>query len=403
VKLLMLAPFPPRTDGRHGGARATASTIVALGGRHELGLVHLAAPDGAGVDPEVRRSAAFVEELPLPDVGGLRRWTRRVIVDAALLLGTPTAASELLSAPAAQRLRAIAAGWRPDAVHVESLTAAVFLSALDGFLGPRVLVDHDASLRPVQSFDHLPAPLARSLRALEIRSWRRFERATARRVDAAVVFTERDLAAAQRVGFRRVRLLPLVVAPRERPLDPVGTRPRSVLFVGYYRHPPNADAARWLVDEIFPRIRAEDAEAELVLVGDELPADVLERAGEHVVATGAVEDVRDHLDRAAVVVAPLRIGGGTRVKVLEALGAGKAVVATPRAVEGLDVPAGEAIVLARSTEEFADAVSLLLRDSERRRRLATSAYAWARTALDPHATADRYDGVYAELGHGTAR
>jgi glycosyltransferase involved in cell wall biosynthesis len=288
-------------------------------------------------------------------------------------------------------------------VHVEFLTAAIFLGALDGVPGPRVLVDHDASLRPVQAFDHLPGTLARSMRAIEVGAWRRFERATARRVDATVVFTDRDLAAAQRAGFRRARLLPLVVAPRERPLDPVGARPRSVLFVGYYRHPPNADAARWLVDEIFPRVRAEDAEAELVLVGDELPADVLERAGERVVATGGVEDVRDHLERAAVVVAPLRIGGGTRVKVLEALGAGKAVVATRRAVEGLDVPAGEAIMLADSTEELAAAVALLLRDEERRRRLAMSAYAWARSALDPQATADRYDRVYAELVHGTAR
>ncbi len=85
------------------------------------------------------------------------------------------------------------------------------------------------------------------------------------------------------------------------------------------------------------------------------------------------------------------------VKVLEALGAGKAVVATPLAAEGIDVPSGEGILLAETDAEFADCVLLLLRDEQRRRAIATAAYIWAREHLRWDAAAAQYEQLYAEL------
>ena len=396
LRLLVVAPFAPRSDGRHGGARAIARTVNALSGRHDIGVAHLAAESDEGVDAAVAGSVAFAEPLPAPDVRGGRRWARRAIVDGGLIAGVPTAASELRSRAAMRRLAAIADEWRPDVVQFEFLSTAILSGAAGSRTTPRVLVEHDATLRPVQSFDHLPRVLASTLEALDARAWRRFAARTARRFDAAVAFTERDVAACRRAGFGRVEHIPLALPARNRPLDPVGAAPHSILFVGYYRHPPNADAARWLVGEIFPRVRAEHPGAQLVLVGDQLPADVRERAADGVVAAGAVDDVSPYLDRAAVVVAPLRTGGGTRVKVLEALGAGKALVATPLALEGVDVAPAAALV-AGSTEEFAAAIASLLRDEERRRQVGAAAYAWARSALDVDPAADQYHRLYTEL------
>jgi polysaccharide biosynthesis protein PslH len=110
-----------------------------------------------------------------------------------------------------------------------------------------------------------------------------------------------------------------------------------------------------------------------------------------------VSDVLEHLDDAAVVVAPIRIGGGVRVKVLEALGAGKAVVATRLAVEGIDARAGEAIVVADSTEDFAAAVAGLLGDNEQRKRIASAAYSWAGERERHNTTAAGYDHLYRNL------
>jgi glycosyltransferase involved in cell wall biosynthesis len=93
----------------------------------------------------------------------------------------------------------------------------------------------------------------------------------------------------------------------------------------------------------------------------------------------------------------MRLGGGVRVKVLEALGAGKAVVATRLGADGIEAPEGVAILLADSAAAFASSVSALLGDERRRGTLASAAYAWARQRQTRDTTATRYDRLYAEL------
>lgn len=394
MRLLVLAPFAPRTDGRHGGARALAAAVLALATRHDVGLVHLS--DGDAVDEQVAAATSFVETLPVPAVDGPWRFAHRLGVYTALVRGTPVAVAERVASDALHRLRAVAERWRPELVQTEFLLTAALLPALDALDVPRILVDHDATLRPVEGFEHLPG-VARRLRRLDERAWRTFARRVAARVDTTLTFTERDREACESAGFADVRVVPLVVPWRGRQLDPVGSPPPTVLFTGYYRHPPNADAARWLAEDIFPRVRAACPTARLALVGGGPPADVADRSGDGIDIVGAVEDVEPHLDRAAVVVAPLRLGGGTRVKVLEALGAGKAVVATPLALEGLDAPHGEAVLVAESADELAAHITALLQDDERRRSLGLAAHRWAAGALDATRTADRLDAIYADL------
>jgi glycosyltransferase involved in cell wall biosynthesis len=397
LRLLVLAPFPPQASGRHGGARAIAGAMAALAQKHEVGVLYL--PDSGSGDPDdaLVESCAFVEALPLERHSGARHWLRRLSVDAALLRGVPMWASELASREAVARVADVAAAFRPDVVQVEYLPMAVFLNALRDADAPKVLVDYDASLRPAREFEHLPPPLRQALAALDVRAWRRFEHAAASRVDATVVLTERDRRVMECAGGRRIVRIPFVLPARDRPLSPLGRPPWTVLFVGYYRHPPNADAARWLVQDIFPRVRSAHPDVTLVLVGADPPSDLRGLEHEGVLAVGPVEDITDYLDRAAVVVAPLRTGGGIRVKVLEALGAGKAVVATSLAAEGIEVPSGDGILLAETDAEFVDCISLLLSDEQRRQVLAAAAFAWAHEHQRWDAAAAQYDRLYAEL------
>ncbi len=146
-----------------------------------------------------------------------------------------------------------------------------------------------------------------------------------------------------------------------------------MLFVGSFGHPPNIDAAIRLARGIFPGVRARVPEATLEIVGDAPPQAVRRLAGEGIVVTGRVADVRPHLDNAAVVAAPLRLGGGMRVKVLESLAAGKAMVATPRAVAGLGLEPGTHALIAESDGELSDALVSLLGDPELRRRMGRAA------------------------------
>ena len=115
------------------------------------------------------------------------------------------------------------------------------------------------------------------------------------------------------------------------------------------------DAARWLAASIFPRVLQRVPEARLELVGHEPGDEILALAGDRVSVHGSVPDVTPYMDRAAVVVAPIRIGGGMRVKVLEAMAAGKALVATRRAAEGVEAQPGEHLLVADDEDQIVEA------------------------------------------------
>ena len=216
--------------------------------------------------------------------------------------------------------------------------------------------------------------------------------------DAVVTFSEEDqrLLAARAPQARVLRIAPGVALPPQ-PCDPVGNQPPTVLFIGSFVHPPNVEGAIRLATGIFPEVRARHAAVRLKIVGDAPPAAVRELSGQGIVVTGRVDDVRPYLDRAAVVAAPLRLGRGTRVKVLEALAAGKALVATPRALAGVDVVPGEHVLAATTDAEIRDAVLVLLDSPDRRRRLGGAARAWALENLRWEDRAAEYESLYGSL------
>ena len=95
----------------------------------------------------------------------------------------------------------------------------------------------------------------------------------------------------------------------------------AILFFGAINYYPNTDGLHFFLDEVFPRVRREHPNARLYIVGQLPPPTIVERAGDDVIVTGLVEDLRPYLERATVVIAPLRIGGGTRLKIVEAMAA----------------------------------------------------------------------------------
>jgi polysaccharide biosynthesis protein PslH len=141
-----------------------------------------------------------------------------------------------------------------------------------------------------------------------------------------------------------------------------------VMFVGAMDWEPNIDATEYLCREIWPLVVAALPRAKLRIVGRNPAERVRRLAGPSVEVTGRVPSVIEHLHEAAVVVVPLRIGGGTRLKIYEAMAAGKAVVSTAVGAEGLDVDHGRNIILADGPREFAQAVWSLLKDENLRQR-----------------------------------
>jgi glycosyltransferase involved in cell wall biosynthesis len=153
---------------------------------------------------------------------------------------------------------------------------------------------------------------------------------------------------------------------------------RTILLVANFAYEPNEDAAVFFVREMLPAVRRRVPDARVLLVGNEPPPAVRALASEHVVVTGRVPTIEPYLDRAAVAVCPLRIGGGIKVKVLEALCRGKAIVSTSVGVQGLGAGIERCVAIADSAPAFAAAVADLLERPAARRRLEAAAARFSR-------------------------
>jgi sugar transferase (PEP-CTERM/EpsH1 system associated) len=220
----------------------------------------------------------------------------------------------------------------------------------------------------------------------------RFERECLRRFDGVIAVSDADRAAfaALYPGAIRQRVHVVPTGVDTTYFQPSAARPRagSLVFTGSMDWLPNEDAMLYFCREVLPIIRAGHPDATLTIVG-RAPTPAVERLGSlpGITVTGRVDDVRPFVQDAAVFVVPLRIGGGTRLKIFEAMAMGKAVVSTTVGAEGLPVTAGEHVAIADDPQEFAAATVRLLRDDQERmrleaaaRQLVASRYEWSAVA-----------------------
>jgi len=176
--------------------------------------------------------------------------------------------------------------------------------------------------------------------------------------------------------------------------DPV--EPSTLVWVGGFHHYPNCEAVRFFLEEIYPRIKREKADTKLYVVGGGVP-DWLRRLATgdpSIVLTGYVDDPLPYIQRAAVFVAPVLSGGGTKLKVLEAMAVGKAIVSTSIGVEGIEGRDQEHFMVADSPEAFSSRVVSLLNDHVFRERLGTNARKRATEKYDWEAICEAMGRIY---------
>jgi glycosyltransferase involved in cell wall biosynthesis len=161
---------------------------------------------------------------------------------------------------------------------------------------------------------------------------------------------------------------------------------------------PNLDAALWFVAEILPRIQSAKPEVKFFIVGQKPTERLMQLNGQNgVVVTGAVEDTRPFIAESTVYVAPLRMGGGTRFKLLEAMALARPIVSTTIGAEGFEVRAGQELLLADSPENFTEAVLQLLNDSARAAAIGQAGLAFAQAHYDWSAIIPKVEGVYEDV------
>lgn len=250
---------------------------------------------------------------------------------------------------------------------------------------PLVLDEHNIEYELFQRMSEGERSLPRRVfNRVEHARFRRFEQACWNRADACVVTSEREVDTVRTAAPDT----PLVVVPNAVDLDyfapsTAPVEPHTVIFSGTLNYRPNLDAARYLIDEIWPLVRRRYPNARLTLTGSHEGVDIRSLARPGVRLLGQVPDVRPYVREATAVAVPIRIGGGTRLKVLEALAMGKATVSTAAGCEGVAVRDGEHLMLAEDPSTFASRIFEVfenpgLRDAlgQAGRRLIETRYSW---------------------------
>lgn len=403
MRVLLLSPYPPFPP-RGGGALRIYNLLKGLAPRHDVTLLSFA-PDAAAV----AAMAPLRELCRVATVQGppARSLARRALTTLASPL--PDMALRNAAPAYAEALSRLLAAERFDVVQTESIEMAGHALAARG-LGPRLVLDEfnaeyllqrRAALADLRRGLALrPRPLAGGVYSLiQWRKLARYERGLLRAFDRVLVVSDEDRAALRRLDRRADPL----VAPNG--VDTATVRPSAVrgdlgpatlVFTGTLDYRPNIDALRWFVAEALPRIRRRRPAARLLVVGRAAgPAVRALHDGEGVELVGEVADVRPYIDGAAVYVVPMRIGGGSRLKLLEALAMAAPVVSTPMGAEGVPgLRGGEHLLVAGSPGAFADATLRLIGDPALGERLGRAGRALVVAKYDWRAIVPRVEEAF---------
>lgn len=401
-------PSPPDTGKRI----RTLSLLSRLAGQVEITL--LAPGDPAGeqeaVDALVKAGIRVIlVPLPAAHAGGGDRRRDRMRFAAHLVrnLGERYPYS-VVRHFSREMEHAVLRAWGSgeyDLLHCEWTPFASYLRCLEG--APAVIMCHNVESEIWRRQARFGGNL--SARVYSFFQWRKmdhFEQQAFRVFGPAIAVSDRD------ARLLRTRYGATVLGTVENGVDtnyftprPGGERLGELVFVGSMDWRPNQDAVRFLLDEIWPTLTRHVPGIHLTLVGRRPPRWIIERCAREdgVECTGTVADVRPYMERASVIVVPLRIGGGSRIKILEAMSAGKAVVSTTVGAEGLDLTPGRHLLVADRPREFAAAVRDLLASREERERLGRGGRALAQRRYGWDEMARRLRLVWEEAARGGGR
>lgn len=401
MKVVWISPYLP-LPVTTGGRRRIGSLLQRLSTRHDITLVCYDRGEATGGRDASR---ALVRGLHT-----VRRRSTRSPVNTLLWAATPLPFMAVANGfhPAMVRtLRDVVRQGTPDVIHCEHFHLWQAVSrAREASWPPVILSQQGIEFVVTQRFATVVAsPLLRAGLRIELGKARRWETAACREADAVVVVSDEDRRLLARyVPENHIRVVENGVdadefCPGDKNIAPAGS---LMLFVGTFSFFGNRDALAYLVKEILPAVRAVRPDAALRVIGDNPPT----VGGRGVDYVGFVPSVVPHLRQARLLIAPLRTGSGTKLKLLEAMACGIPFVTTPFGAEGIE-GAREAGLVAESTEGLVEATLRLLEDDglaarlgRRGRDIAVGRYSWDASAL---ALEEVWESMRKSPGEGHAR
>jgi glycosyltransferase involved in cell wall biosynthesis len=348
--------------------------------RHQVTVV---CPAALGEEADIERLQSLGVKVHAVARSKLGRSARRFDQLVSLLSPLPFHVREHRDAAMQEAIASAMAAEAFDVVQLEGSQVCCF-----SFPGRAAIVldEHNIEYEVLQRMSEGERTrLRRFFSAIEHRKFRRLEQRWWRKVDGVAVTSDRELPVVRdHAPQTAAAVVPNAVDPAHFTPGKEETEAASILFMGTLKYRPNVDAVTFLLDEVLPEVQRRRPDAVLTVVGQGDEADLNRFRRPGVVVTGRVPDVRPYLARAAVTVVPVRIGGGTRLKVVEALAMGKAVVSTTLGCEGLAVRSGEHVLLADDAAGFVDAIIGVLAEPQEGRRMGLAGrklvvehYSWA--------------------------
>lgn len=362
MKILIVSPFLPY-PANWGFAKRVYHLLEVLARRHEITLLTYSDHDNADHVEALRKHAVVhVVQAASSPVG--KRLAQLASVASARSFQRRTMFTEAMQ----RAISDVTSGERFDVIQVETSQMACFRFESDAHL---LLDEHNIEYELYyRVFRAEGSPARRLFNWLEYVKFRREEIAAWRSVAGCLVTSEREAAVIRTiVPSTPVTVVPNAVdteyfSPADTPVDP-----NAIVLTGLMKYRPNVDGAIFFVRAILPRVLAKRPNAVFYIVGGDAPPEVMRLASPHVVVTGSVEDVRPYVHNAAVFVVPLRMGSGTRLKVLEGLAMAKPMVSTALGCEGIELTHGKHLLIADEAEAFAESVLTLMSDAPRAQQL----------------------------------
>jgi len=356
-----------------GGHIRTLETLKRLHQRHEI---HYVALDLAEQPGGVERSSEYcTKAYPIPHSaparGSVKFWMQ---ASAGLFSRLPLSVSRYRSAAMARQIEALMRSEKFDSLVCDFLFPAPNI----GDLSRWTLFQHNVeAMIWKRHSENAGDPVRRAYFEGQYRRMLAYEAEVCRSVRNIIAVSDSDAETMRSLyGVSRLAAVPTGVDVdyfRSRGGHPYLA---DMVFVGSMDWMPNIDAVLWFAAEILPLIRASHPEARLAVVGRR-PAPEIARLTEkdaHIQVTGTVDDIRPYLWGSSVAIIPLRIGGGTRLKIYEAMAAGIPVVSTTIGAEGLDYQAGIDLCVGDTPTDFASQCLAQLDDADARRRIANAAF-----------------------------
>ena len=378
AKILALTsrlPYPPR----EGHQLRSWHMLRALAKRHEVTLLSFVRDDDApAAAGPLRDAVAHLEMFPIPNERS--RASLGLALMRGLLGSDPFVVEKYASADMRRRIAELLP--QVDIVHVDMLPLA---SLVDATRVPMVLNAHNVEHELLQRrIDIETRPLHRLFLRTQVGRLRRFEMAVCRRASRILACSETDAQQLSALAPQTpVTVVPNGVDTQAIRVSDASPRANRMIFVGQMSWFPNRDGVVWFLDEILPRIVRTRPDVEFALVGKSAGLRVPSTVAANAQLLGFVDDLVPVMQEAAVYVVPLRAGSGTRLKVLEAMAFGKAIVTTHIGSEGIALDEGDGAIYADSADDFAAAVLRVMDDpalaahlGARARELAVARYDW---------------------------